>query len=191
MFVQHIAGLSGLAAAVLFIFGLKRMSSPVTALSGIVVAGLGMVVAVAVSFLAVFDVAETVRPHLGVNLILAVAAIALGGGWAWLRGRKVEMTAMPQMVALYNGMGGGAAAAVAAVEISARGTPSALILAVTAAGALIGSFCIKSSAVIRFVIFFKMLTSVSCTVVVSMRPFSIRTSSTGTIISCGLEPPWT
>ena len=47
MFVQHIAGLSGLAAAVLFIFGLKRMSSPVTALSGIVVAGLGMVVAVA------------------------------------------------------------------------------------------------------------------------------------------------
>ncbi len=38
------------------------------------------------------------------------------------------MTAMPQMVALYNGMGGGAAAAaVAAVEISARGTPSALI----------------------------------------------------------------
>ncbi|HHR1235158.1 TPA: NAD(P)(+) transhydrogenase (Re/Si-specific) subunit beta [Klebsiella pneumoniae] len=113
MFVQHIAGLSGLAAAVLFIFGLKRMSSPVTALSGIVVAGLGMVVAVAVSFLAVFDVAETVRPHLGVNLILAVAAIALGGGWAWLRGRKVEMTAMPQMVALYNGMGGGAAAAVA------------------------------------------------------------------------------
>jgi NAD(P) transhydrogenase subunit beta len=147
MFVQHIAGLSGLAAAVLFIFGLKRMSSPVTALSGIVVAGLGMVVAVAVSFLAVFDVAETVRPHLGVNLILAVAAIALGGGWAWLRGRKVEMTAMPQMVALYNGMGGGAAAAVAAVEISARGTPSALILAVTAAGALIGSISLTGSVI--------------------------------------------
>lgn len=145
MFVQHIAGLSGLAAAVLFIFGLKRMSSPVTALSGIVVAGLGMVVAVAVSFLAVFDVAETVRPHLGVNLILAVAAIALGGGWAWLRGRKVEMTAMPQMVALYNGMGGGAAAAVAA--ISARGTPSALILAVTAAGALIGSISLTGSVI--------------------------------------------
>lgn len=147
MFVQHIVGLSGLAAAVLFIFGLKRMSSPVTALSGIVVAGLGMVVAVAVSFLAVFDVAETVRPHLGVNLILAVAAIALGGGWAWLRGRKVEMTAMPQMVALYNGMGGGAAAAVAAVEISARGTPSALILAVTAAGALIGSISLTGSVI--------------------------------------------
>ncbi len=147
MFVQHIAGLSGLAAAVLFIFGLKRMSSPVTALSGIVVAGLGMVVAVAVSFLAVFDVAETVRPHLGVNLILAVAAIALGGGWAWLRGRKVEMTAMPQRVALYNGMGGGAAAAVAAVEISARGTPSALILAVTAAGALIGSISLTGSVI--------------------------------------------
>ncbi len=147
MFVQHILGLSGLCAAILFIFGLKRMSSPVTALSGIVVAGIGMVVAIAASFLVVFDLSEQVRPHLTVNLVLALVALTIGGGWAWLRGKKVEMTAMPQMVALYNGMGGGAAAAVAAVELSARDASSAVVLAVTAAGALIGSISLTGSVI--------------------------------------------
>lgn len=147
MFIQHIIGLSGLAAAALFIFGLKRMSSPVTALSGIVVAGIGMVVAVAASFLAVFELPTEVGPYRTVNLILAILALCAGGGWAFLRGRKVEMTAMPQMVALYNGMGGGAAAAVAAVELSTRGAHAALILAVTAAGALIGSISLTGSVI--------------------------------------------
>ena len=48
---------------------------------------------------------------------LAVVALAIGGGGAWCVGRKVAMTAMPQMVAIYNGMGGGAAGAIAAVEL--------------------------------------------------------------------------
>ncbi|MEN5276737.1 NAD(P)(+) transhydrogenase (Re/Si-specific) subunit beta [Brucella sp. TWI432] len=147
MLIQHILGLSGLAAAGLFIFGLKRMSSPVTALSGIVVAGIGMVVAVAASFLTIFEISPEVAPHRGVNLILAVIALCLGGGWAYLRGRKVEMTAMPQMVALYNGMGGGAAAAVAAVELSRHGAPAPVILSVTAAGALIGSISLTGSVI--------------------------------------------
>ncbi|WP_139975387.1 NAD(P)(+) transhydrogenase (Re/Si-specific) subunit beta [Ochrobactrum sp. CGA5] len=147
MFAQHILGLSGLVAAALFILGLKRMSSPATALSGIVVAGVGMVVAVAASFLVIFDLPDTVERHLTINLILAVIALLIGGGWAWMRGRKVEMTAMPQMVALYNGMGGGAAAAVAAVELSARGMQAVEILAVTVAGALIGSISLTGSVI--------------------------------------------
>lgn len=147
MFAQHILGLSGLVAAALFILGLKRMSSPATALSGIVVAGVGMVVAVAASFLVIFDLPDTVERHLTINLILAVIALLIGGGWAWMRGRKVEMTAMPQMVALYNGMGGGAAAAVAAVELSARGMQAMEILAVTVAGALIGSISLTGSVI--------------------------------------------
>ncbi|MDQ0390271.1 NAD(P)(+) transhydrogenase (Re/Si-specific) subunit beta [Labrys monachus] len=147
MFAQHIMGLSGLVAATLFIFGLKRMSSPATALSGIVVAGIGMVVAVAASFLTLADLPDAVRPHLAVNLALAALALVLGGGWAWWRGRKVGVTAMPQMVALYNGMGGGAAAAVAAVALSAGGAESAVILAVTVAGALIGSISLTGSVI--------------------------------------------
>jgi NAD(P) transhydrogenase subunit beta len=147
MLIQHIVGLSGLTAAGLFIFGLKRMSSPVTALSGIVVAGIGMLVSVAASFLTVFDLPPEAVPYRTVNLILAVLALCAGGGWAFLRGRKVEMTAMPQMVALYNGMGGGAAAAVAGVELSAGGAPSALTLVVTVAGALIGSISLTGSVI--------------------------------------------
>ena len=130
---------SYLLAAFLFIFGLKRMSSPVTARSGIVVAGWGMVIAVAASFLYTLNVEPDARPQLVSNMILAIVALAVGLGWAWRGGKRVAMTEMPQMVALYNGMGGGAAAAIAAIELfggKAHGTVT-LILAVL--GALIGA----------------------------------------------------
>ncbi|RKF20612.1 NAD(P)(+) transhydrogenase (Re/Si-specific) subunit beta [Altericroceibacterium spongiae] len=147
MIAQHITGLSGFLAAVLFIFGLKRMASPVTALSGIVTAGIGMIVAVAASFLVLFNLEEAARSHLMTNLGLAIIALVAGGGWAWWRGGKVEMTAMPQMVALYNGMGGGAAAAIAAVELSDSTNPGGVLLAVTFVGALIGSISLTGSVI--------------------------------------------
>lgn len=147
MYVQHLMGLSGLLAAGLFIFGLKRMSSPVTALSGIVVAGVGMVAAVAASFLFVFDLMHAGNDRLGVNVALALVALAVGAGWAWWKGCKVAMTAMPQMVALYNGMGGGAAASIAAVALSGDAGGSPLILGVTVIGALIGSVSLTGSVI--------------------------------------------
>ncbi|WBO22919.1 NAD(P)(+) transhydrogenase (Re/Si-specific) subunit beta [Sphingomonas abietis] len=147
MLAQHLTGLSGLVAAALFIFGLKRMASPASALSGIVLAGVGMVVAVAASFLILFDLDVAARDHLATNLALALVALALGGGWAWRRGGKVEMTAMPQMVALYNGMGGGAAAAIAAAGLAGQETTGPLLLAVTVIGALIGSISLTGSVI--------------------------------------------
>jgi NAD/NADP transhydrogenase beta subunit len=93
--------------AALFILGLKRMSSPVTARSGILWAGAGMLVATLVTFL---------YPGMS-NYELIVAAIVVGSLFAWWSGKRVAMTDMPQMIALYNGMGGGAAAAIAAVEL--------------------------------------------------------------------------
>ncbi|MBT8145538.1 MAG: NAD(P)(+) transhydrogenase (Re/Si-specific) subunit beta [Gammaproteobacteria bacterium] len=102
------------AAAVLFILGLKQMSSPVTARRGIVWAGAGMVLATLVTFLAP---EITGSSHATTNLILIIIAIAVGGGYAWWSGKKVAMTDMPQMIAMYNGMGGGAAASIAAVEL--------------------------------------------------------------------------
>ncbi|HXN16582.1 MAG TPA: NAD(P)(+) transhydrogenase (Re/Si-specific) subunit beta, partial [Usitatibacter sp.] len=92
-------------AALLFILGLKRMSSPVTAQAGIILAGWGMLVATVATF---------AHPEIlhGASLVLTyalmVVAIALGGGIAWVSGRRVAMTNMPQMIAIYNGMGGGA-----------------------------------------------------------------------------------
>jgi NAD(P) transhydrogenase subunit beta len=142
---QLVIGIADLAAAFLFMYGLKRMSSPVTAPSGIFVAGIGMLVAILASFLYVFDVEPTSRPFMLINIGLCVAALAIGGSIAWLAGKRVPMTAMPQMVALYNGMGGGAAGAIAAVELFGGKASGTTALVVTLLGALIGAISLSGS----------------------------------------------
>lgn len=144
-----LVALAGFVAVLLFIFGLKRMSSPVTATHGIIVAGWGMALAVLASFLYLADVQPAAEPHRAVNLLLAVVALAIGGAWAWRGGRKVAITDMPQMVALYNGMGGGSAAALAAVVLFERGGEGGTLLhqVVTVLGALIGSVSLAGSLV--------------------------------------------
>ena len=145
MLPQLIIGAADLAAAFLFLYGLQRMSSPVTAPSGIFVAGLGMLVAILASFLYAFDITEAARPYLPGSIALALVALALGGGLAWWSGKTVAMTAMPQMVALYNGMGGGAAGAIAAVELFGGKVAGATQLIVTLVGALIGAVSLSGS----------------------------------------------
>jgi NAD(P) transhydrogenase subunit beta len=145
MIPQLTIGAVDLAAAFLFMYGLKRMSSPVTAPSGIFVAGIGMLVAILASFLYVFSVSAAARPFLPINIALALIALVLGGGVAWWSGRKVAMTAMPQMVALYNGMGGGAAGAIAAVELFGGKAHGPTQLVVTLIGALIGAVSLSGS----------------------------------------------
>ncbi len=141
---------SYLAAAILFIVGLKRMSSPVTARRGIVWAGLGMLLATLVTF-GTPELLES--EHFVTNLSLILAGIAVGGGYAWISGKRVAMTDMPQMIAMYNGMGGGAAATIAAVELlkaseagggaEAYLGPDVAILAIL--GALIGAISFSGS----------------------------------------------
>jgi NAD(P) transhydrogenase subunit beta len=121
------------------------MSSPVTASSGIFVAGLGMLVAVLASFLHAFGVSAAARPYLAVNIVLALIALLVGGGGAWWSGKRVAMTSMPQMVALYNGMGGGAAGAIAAVELFGNKAQGVTPLVVTLIGALIGAVSLSGS----------------------------------------------
>ena len=112
--MEFIIEVSYLLAATLFILGLKQMSSPVTARRGIHWAGYGMLLATGVTF---FAHEITSNTNVLTNIALIVAAIALGGGYAWHSGKRVAMTDMPQMIAMYNGMGGGAAATIAAVEL--------------------------------------------------------------------------
>ncbi|KAF1686430.1 NAD(P) transhydrogenase subunit beta [Pseudoxanthomonas broegbernensis] len=138
---------SYLVAATLFLLGLQRMASPATARSGIRWAGLGMVIATAVTFL---------LPNLH-NLPLIVTALVLGTVVAWISGKKVAITDMPQMVALYNGMGGGSAAAIGAVELlkySDRvhatpgvvvGGPGAVVLTLAVLGSAIGAVSLSGS----------------------------------------------
>jgi NAD(P) transhydrogenase subunit beta len=138
---------TGLVAAFLFMYGLKRMSSPVTAPSGIFVAGVGMLVAVLASFLYMFSASAETRPYLAVNAVLAAVALVIGGGAAYWSGRKAAMTSMPQMVALYNGMGGGAAGAIAAVVLVGNRAHGVTALTVTLTGALIGGISFSGSLV--------------------------------------------
>ncbi|HEX3847171.1 MAG TPA: NAD(P)(+) transhydrogenase (Re/Si-specific) subunit beta [Steroidobacteraceae bacterium] len=134
---QSLTQLSYLFAAALFILGLKRMSSPVTAVSGVRWAGAGMVLATIVTL--VFMGASSL------NLGLVIGAIAVGGVIAWVSGKRVAMTDMPQMIALYNGMGGGAAAAIAAVTLYRGDETSITHLTIATVGGFIGSVSFSGS----------------------------------------------
>ena len=145
MVPQLIINATGLLAAFLFMLGLKRMSSPVTAPSGIFVAGVGMLVAVLASFLYVFGASAETRAYVAINAGLAAVALLVGGGVAFWSGKKAAMTSMPQMVALYNGMGGGAAGSIAAVELFGNRARGATPIVVTLLGALIGAVSFSGS----------------------------------------------
>jgi NAD(P) transhydrogenase subunit beta len=95
-----------IVSAVLFIFGLKRLSSPATARSGNQLAAFGMVLALAATLL------DRQILSFGTIAIGMIIGAAVGTYFA----RTVQMTAMPQMVALFNGMGGATAALVSVAE---------------------------------------------------------------------------
>ncbi len=132
--------------AFIFIYGLKQMSSPVTARGGIVLAGIAMVAATLITF-----GVPQIHLALDINMILMLSAIAVGSAVAYISAKRVAMTDMPQMIAMYNGMGGGAAAGIAAVELvklSSGGESHGLVVTVLAVlGAVIGAVSFSGSAV--------------------------------------------
>ena len=121
-----------LAAAVLVILGLKQLSSPKTAKDGNTVAGIGLGLAVLATFV-------TGVPS---NLGWILAALALGSALGAWGARAVQMTDMPQMVALLNGLGGGAAALVSGAEFLQGADPWSVLV-----GTLIGSVSFSGSLV--------------------------------------------
>jgi NAD(P) transhydrogenase subunit beta len=123
-----------LAAAVLIILGLKRLSSPATAKNGNTLAGLGLGLAVLATF------THGVPHHLPWILVALALGAALG---AW-GARAVQMTDMPQMVALLNGLGGGAAALVSAAEVLTAPLDTGIAVLV---GTLIGAVSFSGSLV--------------------------------------------
>jgi H+-translocating NAD(P) transhydrogenase subunit beta len=124
-----------LVAAVCFIVGLKLLSSPATARRGNQIAALGMTIAV---------VATLFLPGLH-NIWLILIGLAIGAVAAVYPARSVKMTAMPQMVAIFNGMGGATAALVSLVEFQhkadiGRGEIISIVL-----GVIIGSISFSGS----------------------------------------------
>lgn len=131
----HLVEAAYFLTAFLFILGLKQMASPKTARQGIVWAGRAMLLAVLVTVFA---------PGLH-NLFLILTAALLGAAIAWIAGKRVPMTDMPQMIALYNGMGGGAAAAIAAVELGRGALGGVGLTTLAVVGGLIGAIAFSGS----------------------------------------------
>ncbi len=107
--IETIVRLLWLAGAGAFVFGLMRMNSPATARNGNLVSAAGM--ALAVGGTALLLIANGTAGAAG--WIIIVVGIAVGGGLGLFTARTVKMTAMPQLVSLFNAVGGGAAALIA------------------------------------------------------------------------------
>ena len=131
------AQLVDLFVAICFVLALKGLSGPKTARNGNLLGAFGATVAVIVLFFA----------HPGMkNLPLIFAAILIGLVIAFPIARRVKMTAMPQLVALFNGVGGGAAALVSIIEyLTAGETESKGILAATVFTVIVGSVSFTGS----------------------------------------------
>ena len=104
--MENFIDIAYLVAAVSFIYGLKMLSHPKTARNGNLIASLGMFIAIVATVM------------LGTNLDLTMIGVAMiiGSVIGVFFASRVEMTQMPQLVAMFNGFGGGASALVAASE---------------------------------------------------------------------------
>ncbi len=132
----NLINLAYFVSALLFIMGLRQMSSPKTARSGIWLAGVGMITAVVATFM---------HPQVVSNHLLILAAMAIGGGFAFFQARSVAITNMPEMTAIYNGLGGAAAAGIAIIVLLRVSEHTVSAKAVAVLGGMIGSITFAGS----------------------------------------------
>src|SRR5687768_461867 len=130
-----IIGISYFISAFLLIIGLKQMTTPPTARRGNLIAAAATTLALAVTLL---------DPHVE-RFGLIILGIAIGGIGGSVWARKVKMTEMPQMVALFNGMGGGTAALVSVGEYMNGQAASAGIILSAVLGTAIGALSFSGS----------------------------------------------
>ena len=145
MDLRSLIPLTYLIAAVTFVLGLKGLSGPKTAVNGNRIAAAGMLLAVGATF---FDV--EFQSYGTTGLLVTAAGLVVGGAAGFVGARLVKMTAMPQMVALFNGAGGGAAALVSILELmrglgGAGVTPGETITSML--GLIIGAVSFSGSAI--------------------------------------------
>jgi NAD(P) transhydrogenase subunit beta len=106
--IGYLVQLSFIIGAALFVVGLHLMNSPATARQGNRVSATGMIIAVTAEIISVTQL----HPGIG-NWVIIIGGLALGGGIGLRTARQIQMTAMPQLVSLFNAVGGGAAAVLA------------------------------------------------------------------------------
>lgn len=109
---HHILQVIYLIGSVTFIGGLKYLGNPATARKGNLIAAFGMIISI---FGTIFLYTNHEGEHLG-NLAFIFGGLLLGTIVGWLAAKKVQMTAMPEMVSLFNGMGGACAMLISVIE---------------------------------------------------------------------------
>ncbi len=133
--------LAYLIGSVTFILGLKMLSHPETARKGNSVAAVGMTIAIfATIFLYKTKTGEGLH-----NYVWIFAGLALGTVLGTLAAKKVQMTAMPEMVSLFNGMGGACAMLISLIEYRNDAAPEAGKLAIIVLGMIIGTVSFAGS----------------------------------------------
>lgn len=110
--MEHILEITYLIASITFILGLKLLGSPATARKGNLIAAFGMVLAI---FATIFLYRGEDGEHLK-NLPLIFGGLLVGTVIGWIIAKRVQMTAMPEMVSLFNGMGGACAMLISVIE---------------------------------------------------------------------------
>ncbi|MEO0310757.1 MAG: hypothetical protein RIQ89_414 [Bacteroidota bacterium] len=143
MIANQVLTIAYLIASITFVIGLKMMSNPKSARQGNLIAALGMTLAIiGTIFLFHDDGGHTSRETL--KMLLIFSAIALGTIIGWLTAKKVQMTKMPELVSMFNGMGGACAALIGLMEYEHNiGNVGALITIIL--GMIIGSVSFSGS----------------------------------------------
>ncbi len=140
--IDIIAWFAYLLSAVMFVMGLHYMNSPKTARKGNFISAAGMVVAVVMAFVKLFITGF----ENAIAIWLLIAGIIIGAVAGVASAKRVKMTDMPQLVSVFNTVGGGAAALVALNDILAgEGTPSIVVLITAGLGVMIGSVTFTGS----------------------------------------------
>ncbi len=140
---QNILEICYLIASVTFIVGLKMMSNPKSARQGNLVAAVGMSVAI-IGTIFLYDGSHTSRDTL--KIVLIFAAIGIGTVIGWLTAKRVQMTKMPELVSMFNGMGGACAALIGLMEFQHNlGNVNTLLPIIL--GMIIGSVSFSGSVV--------------------------------------------
>ncbi len=140
---QHILEICYLIASITFIVGLKMMSNAKTARKGNLYAAAGMTAAI-VATIFLYNNPHGLTTRVPLKYILIFAAIALGTIIGWMTAKKVQMTKMPELVSMFNGMGGACAALIGLMEFHHNLGNTGSLVAITL-GMVIGSVSFSGS----------------------------------------------
>jgi NAD(P) transhydrogenase subunit beta len=144
--LETLVRIAWLAGAVAFVLGLVRMNSPATARNGNLLSAGGMAVAIVATIVFLLFRPSEGAGFNAIGWVIIAAGIALGGGLGLYTARTVKMTAMPQLVSLFNAVGGGAAALIAIDDyLRLTAVPSPQVNVATVLDIVIGSITFTGS----------------------------------------------